>query len=251
MTKPTLGVFGLTGCAGDQLVLLDCEDELLTLLDLVDTRDFLMASSSNDEYCPLDVALVEGAVVTDRDETRLRRIRDRAGLLVALGTCAVWGGIAAMDRRFDRAALVREIYGTAGQTPRDRTALALHEVVRVDASITGCPVEATQLLEALAHLLQGNPPVFPGYPVCTECRIRECGCLLLEDGRACCGIITAAGCGARCPALGVPCIGCRGPAADPNTESAFRRYRDLGLAERDAVAVLRTFAPETAGEGGV
>lgn len=248
MTKPTLGVFGLTGCAGDQLVLLNCEDELLTLLDLVDTRDFLMASSGGDEYCPLDVALVEGAVVTDRDEAQLRRIRDRSGILVALGTCAVWGGVAAQDRGIDRAARAREIYGADVAGNGYRTALALHEVVPVDAAITGCPVEAAQLLEALAHLLRGNPPAFPEYPVCTECRIRECGCLLVEEGKPCCGIITAAGCDARCPALGVPCIGCRGPAADPNMESAFRRYRELGLGERDAVALLRTFAPGAAGE---
>ena len=66
MSKPTVGIFGLTGCAGDQLLILDCEDELLGLVELLDIRDFVMASSARDELSMLDVALVEGAVVTSR-----------------------------------------------------------------------------------------------------------------------------------------------------------------------------------------
>ena len=246
MTKPSLGVFGLTGCAGDQLVLLDCEDALLQLLELVDARDFLMASSQRDEQCPLDVALVEGAVVTTEDEAQLRRIRERAAVLVALGTCAAWGGIAALDRGIDRGAVTKELYGPEVTNGRGR-ARALHEVVAVDAVVPGCPVEAGQLVEAVAHLLHGNLPAFPGYPVCTECKIRECGCLLLDRGLPCCGPVTVAGCHARCPSLGVPCIGCRGPVAEPNVESAINRYRELGLHDDDIAAMLGTFAP--IGEG--
>ena len=39
MCKPTVGIFGLTGCAGEQLVVLDCEDQLLDLVALLDIRD--------------------------------------------------------------------------------------------------------------------------------------------------------------------------------------------------------------------
>src|SRR5208283_416077 len=98
MSKPKVGIFGLTGCAGDQLVILNCEDQLLDLVALVDIRDFLMASSENQTDCQLDIALVEGAVCTKRDAARLLAIRKRSKFLVALGTCAVWGGVPAMDR---------------------------------------------------------------------------------------------------------------------------------------------------------
>ena len=48
MGKPTVGIFGLTGCAGDQLAILNCEDQLLDLVSFIDIRDFLMGSSGND-----------------------------------------------------------------------------------------------------------------------------------------------------------------------------------------------------------
>ena len=57
MGKPTVGIFGLTGCAGDQLAILNCEDQLLDLVAFIDIRDFLMGSSGNDTGCALDVAL--------------------------------------------------------------------------------------------------------------------------------------------------------------------------------------------------
>ena len=111
MSKPTVGIFGLTGCAGDQLVILNCEDRLMDIVALLDVRDFLMASSENDHACQLDIALVEGAVLTRRDAARLQAIRQRSKALVALGTCAVWGGVAAIDRGRDRARLLDEVYG--------------------------------------------------------------------------------------------------------------------------------------------
>ena len=107
MSKPTVGIFGLTGCAGDQLVILNCEDQLLDLVALIDIRDFLMASSENQTDCKLDIALVEGRGPHQRDAETLQAIRQRSKLLVALGTCAVWGGVAAMDRGADRARAAR------------------------------------------------------------------------------------------------------------------------------------------------
>ena len=65
---PRVGVFGLSGCWGDQLVLLNCEDELPRILGAVHLVDFLAASRENDTEGPLDVALVEGSVGSARDE---------------------------------------------------------------------------------------------------------------------------------------------------------------------------------------
>lgn len=215
MAKPKVGIFGLTGCAGDQLVILNCEDELLDLVELIDIRSFIMAASDPDEACELDVAFVEGAVVTAHDAEVLQRARARARLLVALGTCAAWGGVARAE--------------------------ALDKHVKVDAVITGCPIEKHELLDALANLLRGQLPVFPKYAVCVECKARENECLLVGRDVVCAGPLTAAGCHARCPSVGVACVGCRGPAADANFESAMRMFAAKGYDETDIRNRLSTF----------
>ena len=147
MSKPRAGIFGLTGCAGDQLVILNCEDELLDLVSLLDLRDFLMAASGNDTACDLDIALVEGAVFSRRDAERLKRIRQRSAMLIAVGSCAVWGGVSAAERNGRLAGLLDETYGEQGREYDAIEARALHEVVNVDLNITGCPIEKHEFVE--------------------------------------------------------------------------------------------------------
>jgi len=242
MSKPTVGLFGLTGCAGDQLVILNCEDQLLELVGALDIRDFLMASSENDVNCELDLALVEGAVLSKRDEETLKRIRERSKALMAVGTCAVWGGVAALNPEADRAKLIEEIYGEPGRKYDSLPPRSLREVVKVDLNLTGCPIEKTQFLSAVSSLLNGDAPIFPEYPVCTECRMRENNCLLIEKAQVCCGPLTVAGCNARCPELGIPCVGCRGPAEEANVTSMLAMFGEKGVPRERIAAKLRTFA---------
>lgn len=247
--RPTVGIFGLTGCAGDQLAILNCEDALLDLVRLLDVRDFLMAASDADTGARLDLAFVEGAVATRRDAERLRRIRERSRTLVAIGTCAVWGGVAALDRFADRGVLLRDIYGLEAQAFDQAPVRPLHEVVTVDYRITGCPIERAEFLEAVAGLLNGNPPEAVSYPVCAECRMREVSCLLVQEGAPCCGPVTAGGCNARCPALRAPCIGCRGPADEANAESLLETFAARGIPRPAARRRLESFGPLPAPAG--
>lgn len=248
MPKPTVGIFGLTGCAGDQLVILNCEDELLDVVSLLDIRDFSMASSARDEHSQLDVALVEGAVVTARDEAVLLRARERSRLLIALGACAETGGIPGMSPEIERKPLFREIYGDHAEGIAADRGRPLSDFVKVDAVIPGCPIEKHEILGAIASLLQGHLPRLKEYPVCTECRIGENRCLLISDGEPCLGSVTRAGCDARCPELGVACIGCRGPSVDANYASLEALLRSKGHAPGDIRNRLGLFArpPEAA-----
>ncbi|HVX38556.1 MAG TPA: hypothetical protein VHB25_03200 [Gemmatimonadaceae bacterium] len=243
--KPTVGIVGLTGCAGDQLVILNCERELLDLVELVDLRDFAMASSGADTECALDVAFVEGAVVTGEDEALLRRVRARARTLVSIGTCAMWGGVPAMPGR-PRAEMMRAVYGEMEKPDALGDVRAVCDVVAVDAEIPGCPIEKEQFLQVLAGLLHGNLPLLPSYPLCTECRIRENRCLLVADGALCCGPVTVAGCGARCPSVGVACIGCRGPAHDANIPSVTHLFESNGHTRDEIEQRLNAFASPAA-----
>jgi F420-non-reducing hydrogenase small subunit len=109
----------------------------------------------------------------------------------------------------------------------------LEAVVRVDYTLPGCPPEAENIWSALQAIMSGNLPP-PGQvigkrsTVCDECpRIRsekkikgfkriwevipDKSTCLLEQGLLCCGVATRAGCGAKCPRVNSPCIGCYGP----------------------------------------
>jgi len=242
MGKPSIGICGLTGCAGDQLALLNCENELLAIAGAVELKFFPMATTGNDEDCPLDIVFVEGSVVQPEDEKVLRKLRDRAGLLIALGTCAVWGGVQAMKNEIEREELKSQVYGPQGEQFETITAAPLSHFVKVDMSISGCPVEKEQLLQAAASLLHGDLPRLPSYAVCTECKMAENPCILVETGHICLGPITVAGCNARCPSHNRPCIGCRGPVEQANVASEIKVLEERGFTWADIQNRLRTFA---------
>ena len=244
MEKPSVGIYGLTGCAGDQLAILNCEDELLDVAGALDIKFFPMAMTGNDEKCPLDIAFVEGAVVQREDEQMLTELRDRATLLVAIGTCAVWGGVQAMKNEMPREEIKRHVYGPAGKVFETMAAQPLSHFVKVDMAISGCPVEKDQFLQAVATLLHGDLPRLPTYSVCAECKMAEHPCVLIEKGELCLGPITVAGCKARCPSHNRPCIGCRGPIEGANVSSEIQILREKGFTWVDIQNRLRTFAAE-------
>jgi sulfhydrogenase subunit delta len=240
--KPRVGIFGLSGCWGEQIVILNCEDQLMALVGAIDIVDFLGGSSINDEDGPLDVALVEGSVGNAREEAALKRIRGRARLLVACGSCACFGGVAAAAGEARQRELAHEVYGAYAEGYDFRPHRPLRDFVRVDAALPGCPMEKDEFLRAVACLLNGDTPQPVAYPVCTECRLREQECLLLAAGLPCAGPVTTGGCGARCPGFNVPCIGCRGPIDDANLGSMHEILAKAGFSIDDVRQRLRTFA---------
>lgn len=72
--KPKIGIFGLSGCWGEQIVILNCEDQLLDIVGATEIVDFLGGSSVNDKESPLAVAFVEGSVANEREEKQLSRV---------------------------------------------------------------------------------------------------------------------------------------------------------------------------------
>ena len=241
MNELKVGIYGLTGCAGDQLVILNCEDELLNIVKALDIKSFPMATSENDDDCFLDIVFVEGTVVQPRDEEMLQNLRERAKLLIAIGTCAVWGGVPAMKNEFSQEEVKKIVYGPIGDIFKTIVPQPLSSFVKVDLSISGCPIEKEQLIQTVASLLHGDLPRLPNYAVCTDCKMAENPCLLLEKGQLCLGPITVAGCNARCPTYGQPCRGCRGPVEEANVSSEIEVLKEKGFTWIDIQNRLRTF----------
>lgn len=243
MNRLRLAIVGLTACSGCQLALLNCEAELPLLLEGVRFDLFPLACSPVQMADHYDVALVEGCCTTTHEAELLEELRRRSRLLIALGTCALWGGVAAMCNHIPRTQLRSRVYG-AHPPLEDGLPQPITAHVTVDAGLTGCPPEKHELLALLGDLLRGNLPPANVNPVCNDCRMQENLCLLQERNQLCLGPLTLGGCEARCPSRGVPCEGCRGPAPEANLAEALVVYQHKGFDEQTITARLRRFCPE-------
>lgn len=227
--KLKIGIYELTGCAGDALLILDCEEEILNIFRAVDIQSFLMAKSDSIE-AELDVAFVEGSVSTEKEKEELLDIRERAKTVVAIGTCACFGGIqAALLEEKDWKENFRKVYGNMEMinTPPLQSK-PIDAYIKVDYYLPGCPIGKEQFLSSFTRLLKGLPPEIFRFPVCMECKWHENDCLLNKDF-PCLGPLTAAGCGAVCPTHNLPCVGCWGPAEEPNSASEFKLLQEKGF----------------------
>ena len=240
--KPKVGIFGLTGCAGDQLQILNCEDELIRMAGRMDIVDWVMARSGNDHTCRLDVAFVEGVVATERDLETLKEIRARAKTLVALGTCAVWGGLPAMHNEMSREVLQREVYNTHVQFLDTVEALPPTHFVPFELTLPGCPIERHEFLRVVNSVLSGTEPDLPRVPVCWECKVKENTCRVIHAQEVCCGAMTRGGCGARCPSHGVACSGCRGPVEEPNYDANITMFAGRGISWLEIARRMSSFS---------
>lgn len=237
-TKPRVAVFDFTSCEGCELQLANKEETLVDFLGSIEIVDFREISSErSDSY---DIAMIEGSITRGDEIDRLLKIRERAKTLVALGTCACFGGVNKLKNAFELNEANREVYGNV---PKETLPTrAVHELVKVDLSIPGCPVSKDEVERIVQHVVWGVSYQPPAYPVCLECKQRYTVCVCdLADvgegkegrGQLCLGPITRGGCQAPCPAGGLGCWGCRGPAEDANIDSFLAIAEGKGFTRQE------------------
>ena len=234
--RPRVAVFDFTGCEGCELQLANKEETLGPFLDAIEVVNFREVSSvKSDTY---DIALIEGSISRADEVVRLKEIRARAKVLVACGSCACFGGVSRLKNAYNLVEANREVYG---EEPKETAPVqAVHEVVKVDLEIPGCPVNKDEVERIVQHLALELPYPFPVYPVCLECKQRFTVCMW-DRGELCLGPITRAGCTAPCPAGGLGCWGCRGPAEDPNYDELFAAAKRHGYTDAEVSERLHFF----------
>jgi coenzyme F420-reducing hydrogenase gamma subunit len=240
MKKPRVAIFDFACCEGCQLQIVNLEEEILDLIGVTDVVEWREAmTESSDQY---DIALIEGSITRPEDEKRIKEIRSKAKVLIALGACAATGGLNKLKNNFDLDDVKKFVYKDAAEKPHLETAMtkAVDEVVDVDYKIHGCPVEKKEMTYVIRSLLLGKTPEIPEYPVCVECKAKGNVCLW-EYGQVCLGPIIRAGCGARCPSAGCRCYGCRGYVDDPNVEAAKDVIEKYGLSVEDLKSKMVLF----------
>jgi NAD-reducing hydrogenase small subunit len=170
--KTRVATVWLSGCSGCHMSFLD-QDELL--IDLAKKIKLVYSPIVDIKVFPenVDVTFVEGAVANEEQLAMLKDVRSKTKVLISLGDCAVTGNVTALRNVFkngDKAVLEMAYIDTSEVNPRIPTGVPkllqkvrpLHEIVKVDYYIPGCPPPAELINYVLTELLVGRVPNMEG-----------------------------------------------------------------------------------------
>jgi F420-non-reducing hydrogenase small subunit len=251
-------------CGGCEVTILDIGEPLLEVLKqvqivhmpvLMDHKLYGQTGERKEMEIPeAEVGLIAGGIRNEEHKKLAQEMRKKCKTLIALGSCACFGGIPALANQYITAELLEKVYRGSVSTesnglPNEQIpaltdrVYAVSEVVKVDLSLPGCPTTPEMVAEALLALLGGKPFTLSAKSVCDECPTRrekkavstikrrlegpeftpgkplsEMRCLM-EQGFLCHGPATRGGCGGhdgtpRCIRAYMPCEGCFGPLSD-------------------------------------
>ena len=247
----------LNACSGCEISILNTGTALLDLLPelefvhipvLVDHKYFgQLGNESAMEIPEAVVGIVSGSVRNDEHKNVLEEMRKKTKILIALGSCAAYGGIPSHANMFNQADIFEKVFRGSPSTDAAPdpehpnvpkwldSCLAVDELVDVDITIPGCPPHPEWIADAITKLLQGETAwSLEEKSVCDTCPVirekKSAGgpvkrCFenlefkpeegidkmrcINEQGMLCLGTVTLAGCAGS---SGVPrCIQARTP----------------------------------------
>lgn len=237
-------VIGLASDFGCQVQMTNMEDHLLDVLGSIELGYWQLASSGHmpEEF---DVAVIEGAVTTSEHVELLKRVRETADVVIAIGSCSVSGGIPGIALTDDLETRAECVYGEdAALVACGRIApMPVSAVIGVDYRVPGCPIDPLEFVSVMQRGLAGLKDRTAADAMCAACKVAENECFYERGGesKVCLGLVTRAGCNTRCISLGRPCTGCRGIAEDANLASARAIVASHGLSVAEFDARLQLY----------
>ncbi|AIY89761.1 NADH-quinone oxidoreductase subunit B family protein [Geoglobus acetivorans] len=197
----------------------------------------------------IDVAIIEGGVGNGEVKDVVIKLRKKSKKIIALGTCAVFGGVPALAAFHTVDEIAGEVFSKTRpekqvvhdgkyilKLPEMEIQKPLDEVVEVDHYLPGCPPKPKAIADLFSNLKNLKEKwIISGKSVCSFCPrspvnggvtpasafdgdrfVSETGenSCLLYGGVLCSGFITIGDCGADCLKIDVPCRGCYGPLPD-------------------------------------
>jgi len=175
MTEPAkvrVATMWLSGCSGCHMSFLDLDERLI---DLAQKIQIVYSPIADVKEFPknVDVTLIEGALANDHQCKSLKVARENSKILISLGDCAVTGNVTALRNAWQHSdkEVIEKAYLDATllnpQKPTDVPkllvkALPLHEMVKVDYYIPGCPPSADLIFYVIGELLAGRTPKMEG-----------------------------------------------------------------------------------------
>ena len=170
-------------CGGCEVTILDIGEPLIDVLKqvqivhmpvLMDHKLFGQTGENAEMEIPAaDVGLISGGIRSEEHKKLAQEMRKKCKILISLGSCACFGGIPALANQYTTAEMLEKVYRDSVTTEKnglpheqipaltDRV-YAVHEVVKVDAYLPGCPTTPEMVAGALIALVEGKPlPVLP------------------------------------------------------------------------------------------
>lgn len=236
--KLKVGLFSLTSCEGCILSILENKEKFMQLLSEVDLIDARLLKEKNPEL-PLDVAIVEGSVISKKEERDLKSIRKRSKYLISLGTCAGSGGVQAARNFLPKKQQKRILRSIEYQTKKKVAKIDLF--INVDYYMRGCPINSEEFYSVINKLITNSKPKEPTAPVCFECKERGVLCKFFTKEGYCLGPITVGGCNAVCTANGDICWGCRGFTKDANIPALKNLLKSRGRSKKEIDSLFQLY----------
>lgn len=256
----TVNLEWLSDCGGCHVAVVDLHEKIEKVLEAVTIQRCPVLTDIKG-YPKARVGLVSGAVRNEHDRHAAEEMRKSCDLIIAWGSCAVYGGIVGAGTVHTRGEIFDTVYLNGKTTtthtspsvevsPFEKMVMPIDEVIDVDMYLPGCPPHPAFVFDALISLVEGRAPKANKRSVCARCnrvmkkteidRIKSSSegipdprLCFLSQGYICMGSVTLDRCLAPCPTNGVVCTGCAGatmqvltePNRDIRTEIADRMSR--------------------------
>lgn len=267
-TKVRLNTEWLCDCGGCHVALVDLHEKILNVFDSVEIQKCPVLT--DEKQCPAaDIGIVTGSVRTAHDREAAIAMRKNCKTIIAMGTCAVFGGLHGAGLAHSREEIMEHVYRKNPTTRTDlipnnsisgleKMVIPVDEVIDVDLYLPGCPPHAHYIFEALNAIIEGKEPKAAQETVCAGCHrvmtrtdvsvikensvdVPDDNVCFLSQGYICQGSVTLDRCLAPCPNHGIPCSGCAGPTMQVLTEPT----RDIRTEISDRMSRLTAIPCDT------
>lgn len=203
MAKLKLALYWAASCGGCDVAVLDTNEHILDIAAVADivfwpvALDFKYADVEAMPPQSIDVCLFNGAIRNSENEHVAKMLREKSKVMVALGSCAVSGGIPALANFTDKNSILRRVYVETPSTDNPGGVLpqttwkvlgndltlpefynrvrSLNQVVDVDYYLPGCPPVAERIWEVVQAIVSGSLPPrgsmvgVTGKSLCDQC----------------------------------------------------------------------------------
>lgn len=174
MAKIKVATTWLEACAGCHMSFLDIDERIVELLKHVEITSSPITDLKHPPESGVDVGIVSGGIGNVDELEEVKMMRERCKILIALGDCAVTGGICTMRNAFGKENVLKCGYvDTASTVDGTRPGhedlpeltdkvMAIDQVVPVDLYLFGCPPNADRIWHVLSELVAGRMPKVEG-----------------------------------------------------------------------------------------